>query len=232
MTPTPTETPTQTPTETPTNTPSETATMTPTPSETPTQTPTNTVTPTNTETPTNTPTPTSTPTESVTPTPSVTITNTPTMTMTPSPTSPMVTTGDWYLTGNEGLYTGGPGSGATTNGDGNAFFTYGTGISGLTTSYNPNLNSNTYVVLRFNTKNNAGVDYFSLFQSIQNNGGTMSITQNGDTAIFTLPSGLMYINDFTSHRTFSIDFSPQITQTQNSTNPFVFGSPITITFRG
>lgn len=242
MTPseTPTMTPTMTPSETPTMTPSETPTMTMTPSETPTMTPseTPTMTMTPSETPTMTPTMTMTPSETPTMTPTMSITPsetptmTPTMTMTPSPTSPMVTVGEWYLTGDEGLYSG-PGSGATYDENGTAFFSYGGAGPNLTNTYNPNFLSNDYSALYFNTKNSAGVQYLPLFQSLKDNGGTFSVTQNSNTARFTVAAGFNYIYNLAPDSyMFVISESGGITQTQESPNPFVFGTPFTITFRG
>jgi outer membrane biosynthesis protein TonB len=237
-TPTVTETPTQTPTptntETPTNTPTPTNTETPT--STPTETPTNTPTPTTSETPTQTPTPTvtETPTETPTNTPTPTNTETPTQTptMTPTPTSPMVIANDWFLIGDEGLYSG-PGSGATFNNNGNVFFTYNAAGPNLTVTYNPNFDSNQFVALRFNAKNSVGTNYLPLFQSIKDNGGTLSITQNGDTARYSLAAGFNYVYfQEPDLYGFIISETGGVTQTQNSNNPFVLGDPITITFRG
>jgi hypothetical protein len=249
MTPSETATMTPTPTETPTMTPSETATMTPTPTETPTQTPTMTPsetatmtptptqtetptqTPTQTETPTQTPTQTETPTQTPTMTSSETPTQTPTMTMTPTPSSPMVITGDWYLTGEEGLFSG-PGSGATFTGDGNSYFSYDGAGPDLKITHNPNFLDNNFVALYFNTKNSTGVDYLPLFQSIKDNGGTMSLTQGSNTARYSLAPGFNYVFNQPTYNAFIISETGGVTQTQDSPNPFVLGQPITITFRG
>jgi hypothetical protein len=236
---TPSETPTMTPSETPTMTPSETPTMTMTPSETPTMTPseTPTMTMTPSETPTMTPTMTMTPSETptITPTmsitPSETPTMTPTMTMTPSPTSPPITLGDWFLNGDEGLYSGQ--TGTTLNVGGNMFFTNGpsSNPSAFTVSFNPNfIDSNT--VIRFSTKNSADVEYFTLFENFRVNGGTMSLTQNGNTARYTLNPGLMVISDQGSYTFFVFNASASVTQIQQSPVSFVKNVPITVTLRG
>jgi hypothetical protein len=215
-TPTPTMTPTMTatPSETPTMTPSETPTMTPTMTMTPSETPT------------------MTPTMSITP--SQTPTMTPTMTMTPSPTMPPITLGDWYLVGNEGLYSGNtvpnilPGGGM--------FFTYGNNNnqSEFTVTYNPNF-IDYHSCIRFNTENSTNVEYVTLFESFRDNGGTMSLTQNGNTARYSFNPGLNMVIDLGSfiQVTFSwFGGAGGVTQTQQSPVPFVNNLPITITLRG
>lgn len=163
------------------------------------------------------PSPTPSPTHTVTPT----HTPTPTVTPTASPKVP-VTVGNWYFGYSEGPYTV-----DTVSPDGGVLWTHGTGPS-LEYTYNPNLNGGLFTALRFNTKDNTGADHIALFQAIKDYGGTMSITQNGDTAKFVCPPNLIYINDYTTYKQFTLDFS--VTQIQNSTNPFVYGDPITITF--
>jgi len=240
MTPTPTETPTMTPTETPTQTPTETPTQTPTetPTQTPTMTPSETATmtptPTQTETPTQTPTQSETPTQTPTMTPSETPTQTPTMTMTPTPTSPPITLGNWYLIGDEGLYSGNTVPNVLSGGD--MFFTYGNNTvpSEFSVTYNPNI-IDFYSCIRFNTKNSSNVDYATLFQSFAVNGGTMSLTQNGNTAKYSFNPGLNLVNDFGTF--IQVTFSSflgagGITQTQQSPVSFVKNVPITITIRG
>jgi hypothetical protein len=148
------------------------------------------------------------------------------MTMTPSPTSPMIILGDWYLMNN----VEGPATGSTWSGNGDAYFTYDV-YPNMMVTFNPNNNVGIYPSRRFNTKNSAGVDYFSLFESVQNNGATVSLSQSGNTATFILVPNGIYLNDFGSYRSFTISF-PNVEQTQNSPNPFVLGQPITITLRG
>jgi hypothetical protein len=170
----------------------------------------------------------------MTPTMSVTPTMTPTMTMTPtispSPTSPMVVISEWFLTGNEGLYSGQ--TGATYDGDGEMLFTYNSAGPDLMVTYNPNFISNSFVALRINTKNSAGVDYLPLFQSIKDNGGTVSLTQGSNTARYSLAPGFNYIFDQPTYNAFFITETGGVTQTQDSPNPFVLGQPITVTIRG
>ena len=231
---TPTQTPTETPTQTPTMTPSETTTMTPTPTPTmtPSETTTMTPTPTQTETPTQTPTQSETPTQTPTMTPSETPTQTPTMTMTPTPTSPMVSVGDWYLVGDEALYSGQ--TSVEASAPGNIFFTYGRSFipSEFTVTFNPNFTDSTSCI-RLNTKNSAGVDYTQLFESIRDNGGTFSLTQNGNTASFSIPPGLMIISDQGSYKFFVFSAGGgSITQIQQSPVSFVKNSPIIVKFRG
>ena len=195
--------PTPTPTPTSTITPSVTPTLsiTPTNSVTPTQTSTQTSTPTPTVTPTNTITPTPSITSSVTPTvtvsftptnsvtPSVTAevtpTNTPTQTVTPSETpavtqtptpssSPIPTSGFGYNL--IALPYNFPESGNTIMTE------QGVGESGTT---NPNvftLNSNG---IYFNSIDNTGTDRTDHYSNFTGQSVTITLTQNGDSAIYS-----------------------------------------------
>lgn len=178
VTDTPTPTPTETPTETPTNTPTETPTNTPTPTETSsvTPTPTNTETPTNTPTPTETetpvtPTPTPTPTEtsSVTPTPTETPTNTPTPTVTPTPVTGygfnlIVLPYNYPASGNTIMTEQGTGQTGTT--DPNVFISNGNGIY-------------------FNSIDITSTDRTNYFSGFTGQSITITLTQNGDSAIYS-----------------------------------------------
>jgi hypothetical protein len=173
-----------------------------------------------------------TPTMSITP--SETPTMTPTMTMTPSPTSPPITLGDWYLVGDEGLFSGGTVPNILAGGD--MFFTYGNNNdqSAFTVTYNPNI-VDYYSCVRFNTENSANVEYATLFQGFAVNGGTMSLTQNGNTARYSFNPGLNLVIDLGPY--IQVTFSSfggagGITQTQQSPVSFVKNVPITITLRG
>jgi hypothetical protein len=115
-------------------------------------------------------------------------------------------------------------------------FTYGNNNvpSEFNVTYNPNF-FDYYSAIRFSTKNSANVDYLTLFESIGVNGGTMSLTQNGNTARFTFSPGLFVISDQGSYKffVFSNFFGVGgVIQTQQSPVPFVKNSPITITIRG
>jgi hypothetical protein len=146
----------------------------------------------------------------------------------------MVILGDWYLVGNEGIYSGSTVPIVLAGGD--TFFTYGNNNvqSEFYVTYNPNF-VDFYSAIRFSTKNNANVDYSSLFQSIGNYGGTISLTQNGNTARFTFISGLTLVNGQQGQQTVTFSWFSGlggVTQTQQSPVPFVKNVPITITIRG
>jgi hypothetical protein len=167
-------------------------------------------------------------------TPSETPTMTPTMTMTPSPTSPPITLGDWYLVGDEGLFSGGTVPNILAGGD--MFFTYGNNNdqSAFTVTYNPNI-VDYYSCIRFNTENSANVEYATLFQGFAVNGGTMSLTQNGNTARYSFNPGLNLVIDLGPY--IQVTFSSfggagGIIQTQQSPVSFVKNVPITVILRG
>ena len=189
------------PTETPTPTPTDTSTPTPTPTETPT------------ETPTATETPTPTPTETETPTP------TPTETPTPTPTTTGVGIGEWYFYSGEGDIDATP---PVSNG--NAIFI----IQGapVVETFNPNKSSGTSFIY-FNLRDSNGTDYTSQFSSYTGGTGTITISQNGDTATYT--STTMGAFAIEAGQFFAIQ-TAVCTQTKLSNSSFVFADPISITF--
>ena len=199
-TPTPTFGATQTPTVTSTATPTPEPTTTPTNTETPTNTPTPepTTTPTNTETPTNTPTPEPTPTSTETPT--------------PTPTSG-ITTNSWlfYFPDNATL-TAPP----TSNGN-TVFFT------GSTTTYSPNYSGGTLAIY-FNINDEFGTSYLTEFSNLNNNGGTITISQGSSIAIY---SGTAFSYQITSNfLSFVVNNPAQMIQ--SASTPFVSGTSINV----
>ena len=173
---------------------------------------------------TNTPTITSTSTPTPTPTATATSTSTPTPTPTPTSTLSSATLGNWFLFLNEGLYSD---IGTEPYTPGNIMFTTGQ-TQTLYVTNNPNFTDITSVI-RINTKNTAGTNYKPLFENIQSNGGTVSITQNNNTVKFVLPANLSYLYDlpnFGGYSQFTLDFS--ISQIQNSISSFNYVDPIII----
>jgi cell division septation protein DedD len=217
-TPTPELTATDTPTPLPatsTPTPEPTATSVPA-TETPTPTP---IAPTSTSTPSPTETPTPTPLESTaTPTPTVDATSTPT----PTPTSGGSGVGSWYFYSDEGnLNAFAPVS------SGNTIFTINTGTTIET--FNPNkIDGVSY--LYFNTKDSSGADYTSQFGGYTGGTGTITISQNGDTATYTsTTSGSFTIENIGGGTFFKIDTN-LCTQTKTSNAPYVYADPISLAF--
>jgi hypothetical protein len=218
-TPTPTPAPTDTPTSVPTDTPIP-ATSTPVPTDVPTDTPT--------PTPlaaTSTPTPTPTATEvpvTDTPTPSPTPTVGATSTPTPTPTSSGSGVGSWYFYSDEGnMNAFAPVS------SGNTIFTINTGTTIET--FNPNkIDGVSY--LYFNTSDSSGADYTSQFGGYTGGTGTITISQNGDTATYTsTTSGSFTIENIGGGTFFKIDTN-LCTQTKTSNAPYVYADPISIAF--
>lgn len=155
--------------------------------------------------------------------PTATPTPQPSSTPTPTPTS-SINLGNWFLFLNEGLYSQ---VGTEAYSSGNIFFTTGL-TQNLYVTNNPNFTDYTSVI-RINTKNSSGVNYKTTFENIQSNGGTVSITQNGNTVKFVLPANLSYVYDlpnFGGYSQFTLDTN--LSQIENSANSFVSGDPITI----
>jgi hypothetical protein len=187
---------------------------------TPTPTPTLTSTPTPTPTLTSTPTPTPTATEvppTDTPTPTPTLTSTPT----PTPTSE-AGAGSWFFYSDEGVMNAG-----APSGNGNALFMIVTGSSIET--YNPNKVSG--LMLHFSVKDSVGTDYTSQFSGYTGGTGTITISQNGDTATYTSTTpGSFGIQNVGGGNSFFVINTESCTQTKTSNASFVSGSTISITF--
>lgn len=174
---------------------------------------------TTTSTPTNTPTPSATSAVTPTPTPSATMDVTPTPT--PTPTGGGVGVGSWYFYSDEGTINANP-----PIANGNAIFT----IQGspVVETFNPNKASGvTY--LHFNVNDSTGTNYTSQFSGYTGGTGTITISQNGDTATYTSTTpGSFAINN--AGGLFFVIATGACTQTKSSNAPYVYGDPISITF--
>ena len=169
--------------------------------------------------------PTSTPTATPVP-PTPTPTDVP-PTSTPTPTSTSVGggIGAWYFYSDEGNVNVGP---PTANG--NVIFTINAGSPVET--FNPN-KSGGVTFLHFNVRDSIGTNYTSQFSGYTGGTGTITISQNGDTATYTSTTpGSFFIetNVGVGGSPFFIIAANACTQTKSSNAPFVFGDPISITF--
>ena len=108
--------------------------------------------------------------------------------------------------------------------DGQAIFTDNTG-GGTDVTYNPN-KSGGVDFLNFNLQDTDGVDYTTQFTTLQNSGGTVSVSQGSNTATYVLTTGMANINP----SGFAAINTAAATQTVNASSSFVFGTPITIAF--
>jgi hypothetical protein len=176
--------------------------------------------------------PTGTPNPTATSTPSPTSTEAPTPTATagsPTPT-PSATAGagvgEWYFYSDEGTINANP---PTANG--NTIFTINTG-GPTTETFNPN-KSGGVTFLHFNVRDSIGTDYTSQFSGYTGGTGTITISQNGDTATYTSTTpGSFFIetNVGVGGNPFFIIAANACTQTKSSNASFVYGDPISITF--
>lgn len=131
--------------------------------------------------------------------------------------------GEWYFYSDDGDINAGP----PVN-DGNAIFTINSG-SPITETFNPNkIDGVTY--LYFNVKDSSGFDYTTQFNEYIDGSGTITISQNGDTATYTSTTpGSFMIQDLGGSPFFMIA-TAACTQTKESNASYVFGDPISITF--
>ena len=146
----------------------------------------------------------------------------PTPTPTPS-TGANAGVGSWYFYSDEGNLNA-----PAPTANGNAIFT----IQGspIVETFNPNKSSGvTY--LYFSVKDSVGTDYTSQFSGYTGGTGTITLSQNGDTATYTsaTPGSFMIQNGGVGNNFFMIAVNP-CTQTKSSNAPFVYTDPISMRF--
>lgn len=127
----------------------------------------------------------------------------------------------WYFYSDEGNLNAGP-----PLSDGNIIFTITTD-SPIVETFNPNSSSGTeYINIAGNDA--VGTSYLTQFNNLQSYGGTISITQNGDTATYYSANPGPFFVESNAGNPFLVILTA--TQTVSSSAPFVFGDPITIEF--
>jgi hypothetical protein len=155
---------------------------------------------------------------------SVVVGGTPGPTSTPSATAG-AGVGEWYFySSDEGAINVGP---PTANG--NTIFTINSGSPVET--FNPN-KSGGVTFLYFNVRDSIGTNYTSQFSGYTGGTGTITISQNGDTATYTstTPGSFFIETNVGGGSPFFMIAANACTQTKSSNAPFVFGDPISITF--
>lgn len=129
--------------------------------------------------------------------------------------------GSWYFYSDEGTINANP-----PIANGNAIFT----VQGspVVETFNPNKASGvTY--LNFSVNDSTGTNYTSQFSGYTGGTGTITISQNGDTATYTSTTpGSFAINN--AGGLFFVIATGACTQTKSSNAAYVYGDPISITF--
>jgi hypothetical protein len=155
----------------------------------------------------------------------IVIGGTPGPTPTPTPTGGGAGVGEWYFYSDEGTINANP---PTLNG--NAIFTINTGGSN-TETFNPNKSSGV-TFLYFNVRDSIGTNYTSQFSGYTGGTGTITISQNGDTATYTstTPGSFFIETNVGGGSPFFVIAANPCTQTKSSNASFVYGDPISIIF--
>jgi hypothetical protein len=149
--------------------------------------------------------------------------------VTPTPTPSVGSNagiGSWYFYSDEGTINAN-----IPKSNGNTIFTINTG-GPTTETFNPN-KSGGVTFLHFNVRDSIGTDYTSQFSGYTGGTGTITISQNGDTATYTSTTpGSFFIetNVGVGGNPFFIIAANACTQTKSSNAPYVYGDPISITF--
>jgi hypothetical protein len=89
-------------------------------------------------------------------------------------------------------------------------------------TYSPNSGATQYVLIY--KKDSAGTDYTTQFANLQSNGGTINITQNGNTATYAGGSGVFNFDPA------GFLVIPTAIQTITVASPFTYGDTITLSF--
>ena len=131
--------------------------------------------------------------------------------------------GTWYFYSDAGMMNAG-----APSGNGNALFWDQT--TGMET-FDPNYVSGHTFQIYLNPKDSTGTSYLTQFSGLTT-GGTITLSQNGDTATYVGASGTMTLAGPPGSQFFVMNFSggSGITQTKTSNAPFVYADPISITF--
>ena len=155
----------------------------------------------------------------------VVVSGVPGPTPTPTSTGGGAGVGEWYFYSDEGTINANP---PTLNG--NAIFTINTGGSN-TETFNPNKSSGV-TFLYFNVRDSIGTNYTSQFSGYTGGTGTITISQNGDTATYTstTPGSFFIETNVGGGSPFFMIAANACTQTKSSNAPYVYGDPISITF--
>ena len=147
----------------------------------------------------------------------------PTPTPTPTSTNGGSGVGSWYFYSDAGMMNAGPPSG-----NGNVLMWDQT--TGMET-FNPNYVSGHTFQIYFAPNDSTGTSYVTQFSGLTS-GGTITISQNGDTATYVGGAGSMTLAGPPGNQFFVMNFTggAGVTQTKTSNAPFVYGDPISITF--
>jgi hypothetical protein len=141
---------------------------------------------------------------------------------TPTPTPTQGGSGAWYFyQSTEGPLTVGP-----PESQGDSIFTTDNNAN---VTYNPNSSGGTNMFLYFNRYDNNGTDYGIQFNDLMNLGGSISMTQNGQTATYSTstPNDFQYNSSPNGFLIINVNIIPQ---TASTASPFVYGDPISLSF--
>lgn len=129
--------------------------------------------------------------------------------------------GEWSFYSDEGPLNAMP---PTENGQ---LMINGNTDNGTAETYDPNFDPNSEIIrskfILLSLSNSAGVSRETEFTELMNNGGTISLTQNGQTATYSFPSEGPFFVDPSGWFVIPISM-----QTASTDGPFVFGTPITV----
>jgi hypothetical protein len=140
---------------------------------------------------------------------------------TPSqPSGPSTGAGEWFFYSTSGTLDVGPPLAA-----GNFIITEYGSVGGTLESYDPNFDGSTQTMIHLNIADSTNDSFLTEFNNLALNGGTINLTQNGQTATYTSTQpGVFFINN---NQFLSFPVNIQTTSTEG---PFTYSDPISVSF--
>lgn len=137
-----------------------------------------------------------------------------------TPSGPSTGAGEWFFYSTSGTLDVGPPTSA-----GNFIITeYGV-AGGTLESYDPNFDGSSQKMIHLNVSDSTNDSFLTEFNNLAQNGGTITITQNGQSATYTSPQpGVFFIN---SNQFLSF---PVNIQTASTDGPFTYSDPVSVSF--
>lgn len=141
----------------------------------------------------------------------------------PTPNPPSVNGGEWFFYSTQGQLDVGP-----PTSPGNFIIVESDPNTGTLETYDPNFDGSTQKTINLNISDSSNNSFSTEFNNLAQNGGTINLTQNGQTATYySATPGPFFINTIGGSSFFAIQAGIQTTSTEG---PFTYGDPIEVSF--
>lgn len=136
------------------------------------------------------------------------------------PSGPTSGTGEWFFYSTSGSLDVGPPLAA-----GNFIITQNNPGGGTLETYDPNFDGSTPAMIHLNVADSTNDSFLTEFNNLAQNGGTINLTQNGQTATYTSQQGGVFFTNNNSFLSFPVNI-----QTTSTEGPFTYSDPISVSF--